>query len=163
MSMTPEQYRETLRTFIKDNDTLNRLLKFKEENTDELLDLYLNMALGFLNSIPPMIGEIAMPDFPVPALLLHQAAVECLISNGILSARNDLTYNNGGVTVKVSDGNRYLQYLQILMRTADVEINTFRQMKIAANINAGWGGVFSPYSRLHGRNQSLNPNTLLSG
>jgi len=161
--MTPAEYRTTMRDFIKDHDTLNRLLKFVEENPDEYLDLYLNMALGFLNSVPPYLGELDMESFPIPSLLIHQASIECLISNGILSARNDLTYNNGGITVKISDGNRYLQYLQILMRMADTEINTFRQMKIAANLNGGWGGVFSPYSGLHGRNQSLNPNTLLSG
>ena len=93
---------------------MNRLLKFTQENVDDELDLYINMALGFLNSIPPPVTTFTYATFPIPQLLLHQAAIECLISNGIVAARNDLTYNNGGVTVKISDGDRYLKHLQIL-------------------------------------------------
>ena len=50
-----------------------------------------------------------------------------------------------------------------VLRMADREIDMWRQMKVAANINGGYGGVFSAYARLHGRQQTLNPNTLLSG
>ena len=158
--MTLEEYRIALRDFIKDKEPLNRLLQFELENIEDDLDLYLNMALGFLQYIPPFLGNIAIASFPMPALLIHQATIECLISNSIVQARNDLTYNNGGVTVKVSDGDRYLRMLQQLYRMADMEIAAFKQLKIALNISAGWGGVYSPYSQLHGNGQSLQPNSI---
>jgi len=153
MALTLDDYRTALRNFIKDHDVLNRLIEFKQENTDDELDLYINMALGFLNSIPPIITPFTIGTFPIPALVIHQATIECLISNGIVMARNDLTFNNGGISVKISDGTRYLQHLQVLYNAADREIQSFKQIKVAININSGWGGVYSPYSYLGGLEQ----------
>lgn len=159
--LTLDKYKNALRVFIRDHSDLNRLLKFEEENPNDNLDLYLNMALGFLNYIPPLIQTFTFANFPVPALLLHQATIEALISNGVLSARNDLTYNNGGITVKVTDKERYLSILNMLMRTADREIQLFKQIKVSINIDAGWGGVASPYAALHYGKELLIPNTLM--
>jgi len=158
--MTLVEYNTALRNFIKDKELLNRLLKFVIENEEEDLDLYINMALGFLQYIPPFLGNPTIEEFPMPALLIHQATIECLISNSIVQARNDLTYNNGGVTAKVSDGERYLRLLQQLYRMADLEIAAYKQLKIAQNIAAGYGGVYSPYSTIHGTQQSLLPNSI---
>ena len=158
--MTVTQYRDVFRKFLKDHDELNRLLNFKEENTDDLLDMYLEMALGFLNSVPPYIIMYVFGDFPIPTLLIHQATIEALISNSILSSRNDLTYNNGGITVKAQDGERYLTILNLLLRRTDMEISNFKQLKVSLNVNAGWGAVPSPYARLH-YNLSLYPNSIL--
>jgi len=155
------EYRTYLRNYIKDHEALNRLLKFVEENTDDELDMYIYMALGFLNSIPPPVGQYTIDAFPHPALLIHQATIECLISNSIVMARNDLTYNNGGVTVKISDGDRYLKMLQTLYRMTDMEISAFKSNKIAINIAGGWGNVSSPYGYLHSGAATLKPNTIL--
>jgi len=145
---TLQTYREALRAFIKDHSEKNRLLKFVIENTDDELDLYVNMALGFLNSIPPLIGNFTYGTFPMPSLLIRQATIECLISNGILNSRNELTYNNGGITLKVADGSRYLQHLQVLLNMTDREIANFTKVKVAINIENGYGGVHSPYAYL---------------
>jgi len=161
--MTKAEYIQELRAYIKDKPELNRLLKFAAENDDTTLSMYIEMALGFLNSVPPPIGWIDYDAFPFPALLIHQASIECMISNSIVSARNDVTYNNGGITLKVSDGARYLNLIQVVLRMTDKEIEMWRQAKISYNINGGWGNVFSPYSRLHGKSQSLSPNTILGG
>ena len=163
MALDLAEYRESLRSFIKDVEALNRLLKFKEENEDSLLDLYLNMSLGFLNAIPPYLGPFAWDTFPIPNLIIHQATIECLISNSIVQARNELTYNNGGITIKVADGARYQGILQALYRCTDMEINSLKQIKIAMNIQNGYGGVASAYAYLHGRSATLNPNSILSG
>lgn len=163
MALALADYRDAVTAFIKDKDILNRLLKFQVENSPDEVDLYINMALSFLNSIPPPIGNYTYATFPFPSLLIHQATIECLVSNSIVAARNDLTYNNGGVTVKVQDGDRYLKLLQLLYRSTDIEIGAFKNIKIGININGGWGGVPSPYANLHGRNATLQPNTILSG
>jgi len=160
MALTVAQYRDVFRKFLKDHEELNRLLSFKEENTDDLLDMYLELALGFLNSVPPYIVLYVVGDFPIPTLLIHQATIEALISNTVLSSRNDLTYNNGGITVKAADANRYAGILNLLLRRADIEISNFKQLKVSMNVNAGWGSSPSPYSRLH-YNLSLYPNSIL--
>lgn len=161
-TLTLEEYRTSLRAFIKDHAAKNRLLEFVEENTDDELDLYINMALGFLNSIPPLIGSFTYGTFPIPSLVIHQATVECLISNGICNSRNELTYNNGGITVKVSNGDKYLRHLQWLTRLTDQEIKSLLNIKIALNIDGGFGGVYSPYAYLSGSAATLQPNSILS-
>jgi hypothetical protein len=163
MALDLAAYRTSFRNFIKDYDFLNRLLEFKQENDDNTLDLYLNMSLGFLNSIPPYLGPFTWENFPIPNLIIHQATIECLISNTVVQSRNDLTYNNGGITVKVADGSRYLGALNALYRAAELEMNSLKGIKIAINIQSGWGGISSPYSYLHGRSAVLNPNSILSG
>jgi hypothetical protein len=163
MALDIATYTAALRDFIKDHEAFNRLLKFEKENEDSYLRLYLNMALGFLDAIPPYIGPFGWDTFPIPNLIIHQATIECLISNSIVQARNELAYNNGGITVKISDGNRYLNILQILYRATDMEIKTLTQIKIAINIQNGYGGCSSPYSYLHGRSAVLNPNSILAG
>lgn len=163
MALTLENYRNSLRAYIKDSELKNILLRYTEENTDDELDLYVSMALGFLNAIPPPVVEFTYETFPIPSLLVHQAAIECLISNGILHARNELTYNNGGITVKIWDSERYVKFIQILTRQSDLEIQILTKVKMAANLNAAFGGVYSPYAYLHGRSATLNPNSILSG
>ena len=151
MPNTTQEYVEALRAFIKDHDYLNRLLNFKEENNDDELKLYLNMANSFLETMPPFIvrPDPLNPNFPFFSLVIHQATIEALISNSIVQARNDLTYNNGGITVKVDDGNRYLNLLQGLYRMADRELENYRKWLVALNISGGYGGVGSPYRFLH--------------
>jgi len=155
--MTLDEYRNGLRIFIRDFADLNRLLKFEEENRNENLDLYLNMSLGYLNALPPPTGNYFIDTFPIPSLLIHQAAIECLISNGILQARNELTYSNGGISVKIPDKNRYTTALDQLMKRTSVELDAFIKQKVGLNIDGGWGGVFSPYLN-HGRNPYLRTN-----
>ena len=155
--MDLELYRNALRAFLKDHQDLNRLLKFEEESSDDKLDLYLNMALGFLNSVPPPVAAYSIGNFPVPSLLIHQGAIEALISNSILQSRNELTYNNGGITVKMPDGRRYESSLRMLYEAVGQELKMFSQMKVGININGCWGGVHSPYAYLAGNPYLTGP------
>lgn len=152
-------YRNGLRVFLRDHAELNRLLKFEEENADDSLDLYVNMALGYLNNIPPRVGNFNIENFPIPSLVIHQAAIEALVSNGILQSRNEITYNNGGISVKISDKSRYLPYLNELNRLVAREIDAFLKMKISINVDGAWGGVHSPYIYIAG-NPTLQTSKL---
>lgn len=160
---TEAEYVTALQNYIKDHEIKNILLKYQVENTPEELTMYVQMAMGFLNSVPPFIAEYSYETFPIPSLLIHQAAIECLISNGICHARNELSYNNGGITVKIHDSERYIKYIQILARMTDLEISNYTKLKISINLNQGWGGVYSPYAYMYGNRSTLQPNSLLSG
>lgn len=148
--MNIEIYREGLKDFLKDYEDLNILLDHEEENSSPKLDLYIHMALGFLNSIPPAVAFYDVNTFPLPGLLIHRAAIECLISNSILQARNELSYNNGGISVKVSDGNRYANQINMLLSVFNQEMDMFRQSKVSMNIDSCWGGMNSPYQYIAG-------------
>lgn len=150
-------YRNGLRDFLKDYEEVNRILKFEEENNDNLLDLYLNMAIGFLNSVPPPVMTYTIENFPLPGLLIHRAAIDCMISNSIMQARNELSYNNGGISVKFPDGNRYSGPLQMLTSVFNQELEMLRQLKISINIEGGWGGVNSPYQYIAGYPYLIRP------
>ena len=163
MALTFDNYVASLRAYIKDSALKNILLKYTEENTTEELEMYVQMAMGFLNSIPPPVFEYDYGTFPIPSLLVHQSAIECLISNGVLHARNELPYNNGGITVKIWDSNRYIKFIQILTRMADMEIKNFTNLKKSINLNNCWGGVYSPYAYIGGRQSTLQPNSILAG
>lgn len=156
--MNLDQYRKGLRDFLLDFPELNRLLNFNEENNDDKLDLYLNMALGFLNSVPPPTENYTdVSAFPIPSLLLHCAVEQCLISNSIHQARNELTYNNGGISVKIPDGNRYLQALTMMSQQINRELEMLRQRKIYLNLEMGWGGINSPYQYIAGYPYLIRP------
>jgi len=157
-TMTAQEYRDALRAFIKDHEYLNRLLDFKEESSDDELDLYINMSISEFNMIPPHVVTFSVADFPNPTLLIQQATIEALISNGIVASRNDLTFNNGGITTKIYDGTRYMNQLQVLMSVVERQRNGLQQYKVAININGGYGGVASPYSGLHSMGRTLKPS-----
>jgi len=146
--MTLTEYRDVLRNYLKDYEGLNRLLNFKEENEDADLDMYLKMALGQVNFISPIIKTWDFDAFPFPALIINQATIECLISNGIVSARNELEYNNGGVVVRVPRGDKYVNSINALMRNNAQMLQAFAQWKIAKNLEAAYGLVHSPYALL---------------
>lgn len=155
--MDEKKYIEGLRIFLRDFSEKNRILKFNVESDDISLSLFLNMALGMLNNLPPNVLQWGMGDFPIPALLIHQAVIEALVSASILQARNEITYNNGGISVKFQDGNRYQNVLQPLFRMIQLEMDALIKIKVNANIDAAWGGVSSPYSYIAGYPYLIRP------
>jgi len=147
--MTLADYQTHLRAYIKDNEALNILLDFTEENTDDELELYLSMGLSHLNNIPPHIGDYTFVTFPYTGLLILEAVMEVLISNGIVNQRNQLTYNDGGITVNHPDGDKYMKTITVLTRRIELFEKSFKAWKINLNVNAGWGGSYSPYATLN--------------
>jgi len=140
-----------LRAYLLDIDSENRLLKFKEESSNISLELYINMALSRYNTIMPMVVMHTIDTFPFTASLIHAAAVECLISNGILQARNTLDYNNSGISVKIADGNRYNNQLSMLMQMFQQELDAYKIYKININMEGCYGASPSPYAYLGAR------------
>ena len=149
--------------FLKDFAENNRIIKFEEENANANLDLYLNMALGFLNNVAPPVLSWSIGEFPIPGLLIHQSAIEALISNSILQSRNEIQYNNGGISVKFPDGGRYMNILQPLYRAITNEMQALVALKVNANIDAAWGGVSSPYVYIAGYPYLIRPYSGLGG
>ncbi len=68
-----------------------------------------------------------------------------MIGQGILSARNTLTYNDtGGVTVQNFDVyGRYINFFNILINKYRNQVTS---LKRSNNVEAGYGGVYSEYA-----------------
>lgn len=151
--MTQTELRDALRSYLIDLDSVNIIIEFSEESSDTALDLYLAMALSQAYMAPPYLAAARydVTEFPMPTLLIHLAALECLKSNGIFQARNDVQYNNSGISIKAHDGQRYNTQIQYLENTVAREMDMWQKFKIQLNCQACYGGVWSPYATLNGR------------
>jgi len=145
-SYTKQQYVGMLRKFLRDIDELNRLLD-RKESSDNQLELALDMAMDDWNNTPPPLYIVDYSNFPSPNLLLRGAVIQVLTSAGILYSRNKLDYNDGGIAVRVSDqAAEYIGWLNMIY--VDYEKKKLA-LKMAINLAACWGNVYSEYSQIN--------------
>jgi len=133
------------RKFLHDTEEKNDLTGI-EESTDlelhqALMDTWSQINYEFE---PSDLHFETLKKIPWSVLRLG-AMLNILVSQGILSARNVLTYNDsGGITVKDQDKfGRYMAYFNML-------ISKYRRgamsIKRSMNINGGYGGINSEYN-----------------
>ena len=67
-----------------------------------------------------------------------------LTSKGILSARNTITYRDGG-GVTVQDYDRYGRYINYYNILINKYVRGVSNMKLGSNIESAYGGVDSEY------------------
>lgn len=142
-----DQARRLVRLFMNDTPELNRLIR-QEESTDAKIDLAIALAINDYNISPPLLGEVQVANFPSLYLLIYGTAINLLRSNGILQARNELTYSSGGVSVRIFDKTQlYQSWIANFLGDYERKKNQF---KIAANINNSLAcGVSSEYAILN--------------
>lgn len=140
-----EKAKRYLRLFLRDTPQLNRLIR-REESDDTLMDFAIEMAISDWNSTTPLITPVSICTFPSLYLLLSGAAKQLLTSNGILQARNELSYQAGGSSFMRFNKSNY--YMQWAMNFANEYELKKRNVKIQQNISGGWGGAVSEYDRL---------------
>jgi len=140
-----EKAKRYLRLFLQDTPAMNRLIR-KEESDDDLMSFAIDMAISDWNSTAPHIGNIDILTYPSLYLLMHGAAIQILKTQGILQARNELSYSAGGSSFVRSNKT---QYYQAWMTNFQNDYERKKQnMKIAKNIKRGWGGAHSEYDNI---------------
>jgi len=149
--MEMPEYVENLRKYLKDFDFLNRLLEFEQESSDLQLELYIQVSLGELNGMAPSNITFSLSEFKNPVLVILNGVIHCLLSCNVSYERNQLTYNNGGITVTVPDGSKYLRQIQYFQQIVATMKEEFRKEKISINAMGFFGGNSSPYAALHDR------------
>ena len=135
---------DRLRSFLNDTEELNTLKGVKESTDDDLYYALLD-ALDEINfEFVPAVQYDGLDDVPSFNLLKMGATLQILISKGILSARNTLSFSDsGGITVRDHDEHgRYINYYNVLVNKY---IRGVTAMKMNDNINGGYGGVGSEY------------------
>ena len=133
------------RKWIGDTPEANTLEGIQESDD---LDLYraLLMALNEINyEILPPTSFANFTDIASPKMLFMGGLLQLLISKGILSARNTLTYNDaGGVTVQDYDKyGRYINWFNVLISSY---LSSVRMWKMGVNIENCYTNVPSEYS-----------------
>jgi hypothetical protein len=148
---TPEQTRRFekakryLRLFMRDQAQLNRLTR-KVEADDEMLAFAIEMAIDDWNTTTPLLSPLTITNYPSISMLMQGAAIQLLKSNGILQARNELSYNAGGTSfTRFNKSSYYLNWAQNLESRYEL---MKRNMKIQFNVSRGWGYAASEYERL---------------
>jgi len=145
----PEAYRlkvEKLRDFLRDRPELNKLLEDQESPDDALYQALLD-GMDYINYEVGYETSYTIDDFPSWKIVRDAAVLEILVSAGIGSARNTLTYNDGGgIMSQDSDVyGRYMAYYNQLVQKLQVAVSN---LKLRANIDNGWGSSYSAYSDL---------------
>ena len=140
---------DDFRVMIADfNPEHNIAYRKKHIYTDTQVMNFYELAISDLNSGPPK-TSFSVLQFAMhqdKSLLVLSAVVFALISEGILNTRNNITYNDNGLSINMFNKGPELQgwagfmlnnYLQ---RKAD-----FKRTIIAQKVNAGFSGVASEY------------------
>jgi hypothetical protein len=127
---------QTVRTYMRDFEELNRLIKGVENSNRQIVWAILD-ALDDFNTSPPM-TSFGLHDFPSRSLLVRGTAIALLESVGILMTRNHLDISDGGMTVGINNKTPYIQsWLQILKNSYEEKKD---RLKRAINIERAWGG-----------------------
>jgi len=141
-----EKAKRYLRLFMRDTPQLNRLIR-KDESDEELMTFALEMAISDYNTTAPLTNIVSIADYPSLYLLMHGAAIQLLKSNGLLQARNELSYSAGGSSFIRSNKSNY--YLNWMINFANDYAVKIRNIKMSKNISKGWGGgANSEYDRI---------------
>jgi hypothetical protein len=135
--LTPEEVQK----FIRDYASNNRLLD-GEEFDPTIISFAINLAISEFNSIPPL-GSVNLYSFPSKAVLLSGTLYKLFAGQAALLARNTMSYTDGGLTIPVEERFQLYQALASMFQ-ADF-MNAAKAIKIEANIEDGWGGVYSDY------------------
>ena len=142
--MAPVLEAQELRDFLRDKVEQNKLIE-GEETSDALIQTAIDDAIDDYNINPPA-SSFTNEDFPSKSLLKIGATLWVLRSAGLGMSRNHLTYQDGGMSVEISEKTMlYQSWIQ------HFEVKWERLMKASkteANLRAGWGGVGSSYGSM---------------
>jgi hypothetical protein len=106
--------------------------------------LCIELALSQFNMMPPLSG-FNLDNFPSKAILLYGTLSHLFTGQAALLARNTMSYSDGGLQIPVEE--RYQMYIDLSSRYASAFAAASQAYKIHENMEAGWGGVASDYSR----------------
>jgi len=146
-------YVDRLRRFLNDTVIAN-VLEGVEESDDTTLYEAIRDSMDEINlEFLPATTYTSISQFPWPLLKLG-ATLQVLIGKGILSARNQLTFNDtGGITV--SDYDKYGRYINIFNVLIAKYQRGIRMWKLTANIENAYGDIPSEYRDIGSDNEGL--------
>jgi hypothetical protein len=139
---TQEGFSARARLFLRDFGEFNRLIP-GQESSDIMMMIATEYALEDFNTTPPF-TNYSLANVPSLSVLMDGTIIRILRSSGLLQSRNRLNYNNGGLTVAISDkSGDYQSWIASFVNEYE---RKKREVKISQNIAGGFGFVPSEYS-----------------
>lgn len=133
---------QQIRDYLGDDPENNHLLD-GVEFPDASVDLAMTLAVDSYNTIPPIGG--ATIDSLGPTLLLLGSIWHLYNGRALaISARNQMSYSDGGLTIPIEE--RYQFYVQMAQTYEQQFKSMAKENKIARNMEAGWGQVITDYA-----------------
>ena len=147
VNMTMPEVVQRLRLFIGDTPEKNKLTPGFELEDDKLM-LAIELTLDEFNNYPPVM-TFDLVTFPSLTVLLHGAAVQCLIMAGMIQSRNYLQFSDGGISEIINDKSpSYQSWIQTMTGMIGNYKQKSDEIKIAINMERAWGTIDSPYAGL---------------
>lgn len=144
---TLDQVVADLRGVLQDDGARNLLDGKQELYSDAQLQLYVNLGLMDLQTTPPFETGFTIDQFPEPLVVLA-GLVEVLKSEGLLQARNQLTYNDAGLSVGLYDKSMLFQSWFVQAKTQyEMAKAMWKAAWIARHPSSGFVGISSPFTR----------------
>lgn len=142
-----------VRDYLRDHPQFNALQLNDFETSDSVISLCADLAADDFSNSPPLIGRHTVESMPYLYLLFIGTVLQVLRSAGLMQARNNLNYSDGGLTVATSDKS------PIYKAWADTYYAEYEQkkrtLKISLNAASAYGGVSSEYRNLGAYGQYL--------
>jgi hypothetical protein len=136
---------DDVRHYMLDFPAYNKLYDHTQVFTDDDINRALNWSVEGFNSEPPMhIRITSIADIPSNNLILMGAVIWLLRSLVIKMQRNQLDYNDGGVSVSDQNNHQYIQ--QFLGPYVAEYKDLLSRTKQFININEGYGGLDSQWA-----------------
>lgn len=135
---------DEVRQYISDTAVKNLLMDNEQEFSDLQIEMAKELAISHYDSMPPMSMTLEA-NFPSKAVLLYGVLAKLYEGQVALSARNNLSYSDGGVTLPLEE--KYPMYIQLANQYLQMFENHASRIKVQLNMESGWGEVGSDYSR----------------
>jgi hypothetical protein len=136
--LTAQEVRELVSDKVENNYLLDG-----EELTDTLINIAMEMTVSDWNSTPPTDAS-QVSNFPYKHILMYGTLYRCYSGLSALVARNNFSYSDGGLNVPLEERFQLYQTLAGMYQTEYTTSMT--KVKIAINMEQGWGTLGSDYS-----------------
>jgi hypothetical protein len=139
-------YIELFRGCIADDDPEKNILNGKmKQYTDDRVVFFLNRALKDLNSGTPRCNY-SLFNFPDDDLLVSGAIVFALMAEGLLQLRNQVNFNDSGLSINMFDKTgQYQGWVSFLLQAYLQDKAEFKAGVIPTSYNSGFLGIGSEF------------------
>ena len=138
MLITADEVRSYISDSIDDNHLLDGM-----EFPDSRIELAAKMALSDFNAMPPM-TSYDLDTFQYLSILLDGILHNLFKGQMALSARNTMSYSDGGLQIPIEERFQYYEALADLY--GKYFVSKARDLKTHLNMESTWGHIASDYS-----------------
>ena len=134
---------QRVRKFMRDYPELNTLISGREHSESQIMDA-IEDTVAYCTHTPPNLGYMSVQRVPLH-ILINLVAARLLKSVALLYIRNDISFQTGGTTVQLDQGQVYWNLSDSLARQAEQELvkwkiaeNHTMAVRAVAGVHSDW-------------------------